>query len=114
MQISDWWRKIFSECMQKSLLFCAAAASAVASAQDQAQATVEQLPAFGDVKWKFFDVNWDAPMNTVSGITEWSRDINSVYLTTTVITGFVFFAVSIPLIFTLIKFRHRANDTTPL
>jgi cytochrome c oxidase subunit II len=79
-----------------------------------ADATTQQQPAFGsDMKGQFFDVNWDAPMNTVSGITEWSRDINHVYGLTTIIEIFVFFAVSIPLCYTLYRFRRRPGDDTP-
>ncbi|MCX6118664.1 MAG: cytochrome c oxidase subunit II [Proteobacteria bacterium] len=78
-----------------------------------AQETQEQLPAFGDTKWKLFDVSWDAPMNTVTGLTEWSRDINNVYSITTWICVFVFFAVSIPLVYTLYRFRHKAGDQAP-
>jgi cytochrome c oxidase subunit 2 len=77
----------------------------VASAEEAAE-----QPAFGDTKWKFFDVSWDAPMNTVSGITEWSKDINDVYGLVTWISVFVFFAVSIPLVYTLIRFRRREGD----
>jgi len=72
-----------------------------------------QQPAFDEGKYKFFDVNWDAPMNTVSGITEWSRDINDVYGLTTWITVVVFFAVAIPLIVTLVKFRDKNDGTVP-
>jgi len=72
-----------------------------------------QLPAFDEGKYKFFDVNWDAPMNTIAGLTEWSRDINSVYGITTVLETFVFFAVAIPLIITLIKFKQKPGDNIP-
>jgi len=72
-----------------------------------------QLPAFDEGKYKFFDVNWDAPMNTVSGITEWSRDINDVYSLTTWITVVVFFAVAIPLIITLVKFKDNGSGEVP-
>jgi cytochrome c oxidase subunit 2 len=77
------------------------------------QETAEEKPAFGDTKWNIFDVSWNAPMDTVSGITEWSRDINHVYGLTTWILVVVFFAVSIPLIYTLIKFRQRPGDNSP-
>lgn len=72
-----------------------------------------QQPAFDEGKYKFFDVNWDAPMNTVSGITEWSRDINGVYALTTIITVLVFFAVAIPLVISLIKFKNKEGDDSP-
>jgi|688.fasta_scaffold83456_4 cytochrome c oxidase subunit 2 len=72
-----------------------------------------QLPAFDESKYKFFDVNWDAPMNTISGITEWSRDINNVYGITTWICIFVFFAVAIPLVWTLVKFKDKGDGTVP-
>lgn len=74
-----------------------------------AEETVQE-PAFGDQKWKLFDVSLDTPMNTISGLTEWSRDINHVYLITTVVSVFVFFAVSIPLCYTLYKFREKPGD----
>lgn len=72
-----------------------------------------QQPAFDEGKYKFFDVNWDAPMNTISGLTEWSRDINMVYGITTLICTIVFFAVAIPLIVTLVKFKQKPGDDTP-
>jgi hypothetical protein len=72
-----------------------------------------QLPAFDESKYKFFDVNWDAPMNTISGITEWSRDINDVYAITTWICIFVFFAVAIPLVWTLVKFKDKGDGIVP-
>jgi cytochrome c oxidase subunit 2 len=72
-----------------------------------------QLPAFDEGKYKFFDVDWNTPMNTISGLTEWSRDINSVYGITTVIVTFVFIAVAIPLVLTLVKFKQKPGDDSP-
>lgn len=72
-----------------------------------------QLPAFDEGKYNFFDVSWKAPMDTVSGITEWSRDINSVYSLTTIICTLVFFAVAIPLVITLVKFKQKPGDDSP-
>lgn len=114
MQIRDWWQSVFSckwaeTSVVAGLVSALSAVSSVAWAQEQ----VVQEPAFGDTKWKFFDVSWNAPMDTVSGLTEWSQDINRVYSITTWLEVFVFFAVSIPLIWALVKFRHRKGDDTP-
>lgn len=79
----------------------------------EAQQAVEQEPAFGQTKWNLFDVSWNTPMNTISGITEWSRDINAVYGLVTWIELFVFLAVSIPLIYTIYRFKHRKGDEVP-
>jgi hypothetical protein len=77
------------------------------------QVSCMQLPAFDEGKYKFFDVDWNTPMNTISGLTEWSRDINSVYGITTVIVTFVFIAVAIPLVLTLVKFKQKPGDDSP-
>ncbi len=116
MQIRDWWRSVSFSYVQLTVLprlLLAGLASLPSVALAQVEQTVEQLPAFGDTKWNLFDVSWNAPMDTVSGITEWSRDINAVYGITTWISVFVFFAVSIPLIWTLVKFRRRQGDEVP-
>ena len=55
-----------------------------------------------------FDVT---PMSTIHTLTEWGRDINHVYLITTIITFVVFFFVAIPLVIALTKFRERPGDT---
>lgn len=117
MQISDWWRsvskvfKLQSSAVTHSIL--AGLASMSTGVLAQAEQQQEQVPAFGDTKWNLFDISWNAPMNTVAGITEWSRDINDVYSMTTWISVLVFFAVSIPLIWVLIKFRQREGDNVP-
>ena len=72
-----------------------------------------QLPPFDELKYKFFDVNWDAPMNTISGLTNWGKDANHVYWITTVLCFLVFFAVAIPLIYTLIRFKDKPGDESP-
>jgi len=59
------------------------------------------------------DGGFNSPMTTISGLTEWSRDINHVYLITTVIVTGIFFAVAIPLIYTLYRFRAKEGDDTP-
>lgn len=55
-----------------------------------------------------FDVT---PMSTIHTLTEWGRDINHVYMITTVITVVVFFFVAIPLVIALSKFREKPGDT---
>ncbi len=59
------------------------------------------------------DGGFNSPMTTISGLTEWSRDINHVYLITTVVTIGIFFAVAIPLVYTLYRFRAKDGDDTP-
>ena len=59
------------------------------------------------------DGGFDVPMSTIAGLTEWTRDINYVYLITTVIVACIFFAVALPLIYTLYKFRAKEGDDTP-
>lgn len=55
-----------------------------------------------------FDV---VPMTTVHSLTDWGRDINHVYLITTIICFVIFFAVSIPMVYALYKFREKEGDT---
>ena len=50
-----------------------------------------------------------SPMYTLEALTDWGKDLLSVYGITTVIVTFVFFAVSIPVIFVLFKFKAK-ND----
>jgi len=50
-------------------------------------------------------LSFKTPMDTLAGVTEWARDINYVYAITTVVVTIVFFAVSIPLIITIRRFR---------
>lgn len=78
----------------------------LASAQAWAQKSFDEAP------YKI-DGGFDNPMSTIAGITEWSRDINYVYLITTVIVTGIFFAVAIPLIYTLYRFRAKEGDDTP-
>jgi cytochrome c oxidase subunit 2 len=68
--------------------------------------------SFDDMPYKI-DGGFNSPMTTISGLTEWSRDINHVYLITTVIVTGIFFAVAIPLIYTLYRFRAKEGDDTP-
>ncbi|MCX6125883.1 MAG: cytochrome c oxidase subunit II [Proteobacteria bacterium] len=98
----------------RTVLFCLLTAFMLPTSllAQEAEKTVQE-PAFGETKWNLFDVSWSAPMDTVSGLTEMSRDINGVYSLVTWITVFVFFAVSIPLIYTLVRFRYRKGDETP-
>lgn len=77
-----------------------------ASAQAWAQKSFDPAP------YKI-DGGFDNPMSTIAGLTEWSRDINYVYLVTTVIVTGIFFAVAIPLIYTLYRFRAKDGDNTP-
>ena len=49
-------------------------------------------------------------MTTVHSVTEWGSDINELYLLTTIITGFIFFAVSIPFCYAIWKFRAKEGD----
>ncbi len=51
------------------------------------------------------------PMSTIHPLTEWGRDINHVYLITTIICVLVFLMVAGPLVYTLIRFRERPGDT---
>ena len=54
------------------------------------------------------------PMSTIAGLTEWARDINHVYGITTIVVILVFFAVSIPLLIAVSKFRVREADLKDL
>lgn len=56
------------------------------------------------------DGKFDTPMNTLAGETEWARDILEVYGITTWITAAVFFAVALPVIYTVWKFRAKEGD----
>ncbi|WP_159455297.1 cytochrome c oxidase subunit II [Pseudobacteriovorax antillogorgiicola] len=51
------------------------------------------------------------PMTTVHSVTEWGAQINELYLLTTVIVTFVFFAVAIPFCYAIWKFREKEGDT---
>lgn len=118
MQICHWWRN-FSKNSRFCLVFCAfvlgaSFVSAPASlAQDDKLTNEDVQPAFGETKWDLFDISWKAPMDTISGVTEFSRDINNVYGIVTWISVFVFLAVSLPLIYTLYRFRYREGDDLP-
>lgn len=72
----------------------------------------ETSQAFDSDQYRI-DGSLDTPMNTIAGITEWAQDINHVYAITTIITVLIFFAVSIPLVYTLYKFRAKPGDDTP-
>ncbi|MFW7377691.1 MAG: cytochrome c oxidase subunit II [Oligoflexus sp.] len=52
----------------------------------------------------------DSPMSTIDTVTEWGREINSLYLLTTIITGIVFVAVAVPFCYALWRFRERPDD----
>ena len=54
--------------------------------------------------------SFKSPMDTLAGLTDWASSINHVYLITTIITVLVFFAVSIPLIYAIVKFRVKEED----
>ena len=66
--------------------------------------------AFGGTK-PFDDADYtisatlSSPMNTIAGLTEWAKSINHVYGITSIILVLVFFAVSLPLIYAIYKFR---------
>lgn len=49
-------------------------------------------------------------MSTIDTVTEWGRQINSLYLITTIITGVVFFAVAIPFCYAIWRFREKEGD----
>ena len=51
------------------------------------------------------------PMTTVHSVTSWGSEINELYLLTTVILTFVFFAVAIPFCYAIWKFREKEGDT---
>jgi cytochrome c oxidase subunit 2 len=68
--------------------------------------------SFDEAPYKI-DGGFDSPMSTIAGLTEWSRDINHVYLITTVVTIGIFFAVAVPLVYTLYRFRAKEGDDTP-
>jgi cytochrome c oxidase subunit 2 len=78
--------------------------TSIASAQEQAP--------FDKQPYKF-DGGLDTPMLTIAGLTEWARDINHVYGLVTWITGFIFFAVAIPLVYTIYRFKAKPGDDTP-
>lgn len=78
------------------------------------------LQAMGNEK-PFDDIDYtlnpglsEAPMSTIAGLTEWARDINYVYGITTIVVTLVFFAVSIPLIIAIAKFRVKEEDLKDL
>lgn len=75
-------------------------------------ATAWAQKSFDEAPYKL-DGGFNSPMTTISGLTEWSKDINHVYLITTVITVAIFFAVAIPLVYTLYRFRAKEGDDTP-
>lgn len=52
-----------------------------------------------------------APMSTIHPLTDWGRDINHLYLVTTIVCVLVFIMVAAPLIYTLIRFREKPGDT---
>jgi len=52
----------------------------------------------------------DSPMSTIDTVTEWGREINSLYLLTTIITGLVFLAVAVPFCYALWRFRAKDDD----
>ena len=51
-----------------------------------------------------------SPMNTIAGLTEWAQSINHVYGITSIVLVLVFFAVSIPLIYAIYKFRVSEDE----
>ncbi|MCY4443911.1 MAG: cytochrome c oxidase subunit II [Proteobacteria bacterium] len=65
---------------------------------------------FDDAPLKFSPGMEQSPMYTLVGITDWGRDIMHVYGLTTLIVTFVFFAVLIPTVYVLFKFRARGED----
>lgn len=52
----------------------------------------------------------DTPMSTIHTVTQAGRDINYVYFLTTVITVVIFFAVAIPVVIALVRFREKEDD----
>ena len=53
----------------------------------------------------------ESPMSTIDTVTQWGRDINHLYLITTVICTLIFFAVAIPFVYTMWKYREKEGDT---
>ncbi len=51
------------------------------------------------------------PMSTAHVVTEWGRQINHVYLITTVIVSLIFVAVAIPFCYAIWKFREKEGET---
>lgn len=88
----DWRRRL----IQVGLGCMSFAGSAIAGS--------EQVKPFDDMDYSL-PITLDSPMNTIAGLTEWAKDINDVYALTTIIVTLVFFAVSIPLVVAIVKFR---------
>ncbi len=52
----------------------------------------------------------ESPMSTIDTVTEWGRQINSLYLLTTIIVSFIFVAVAVPFCYAIWRFRERPGD----
>jgi cytochrome c oxidase subunit 2 len=57
------------------------------------------------------NIGFNTPMSTIAGLTDWAQDINHVYAITTWICTFIFFAVAIPVIVAIKKFRRKPGET---
>lgn len=55
-------------------------------------------------------VDFDTPMSTIAGLTDWAKDINYVYGITTWISVLIFFAVAIPVVIAIYKFRVKPGE----
>ena len=75
-------------------------------------AKAQTTKPFDEIPYRI-DGQFDTPMNTLAGETEWARDILGVYGITTVIVTAVFFAVAIPVVFTVWKFKATGKEEKP-
>ena len=57
------------------------------------------------------NIGFSGPMSTISGLTDWGKDINHVYAITTWITVVIFFLVAIPVCVAIYKFRAKPGET---
>ena len=71
---------------------------------------------FDDAPLRFSPSLAQAPMYTLSGLTDWGTELLYVYGLTTIITLIVFLLVSIPIIYALLRFRDKSkgDSTSPL
>lgn len=70
------------------------------------------LKHFDDLDYTASPTVRHAPMDTLAALTDFGEQINHVYGITTIILVFVFFAVSIPLVYTIFKFKAPKEDMT--
>ena len=68
--------------------------------------------AFDETPYEL-STSFDVPMDTMAGATTWAQEILEVYGITTVICVLVFFAVAIPVVLVVWKFRAKEGEELP-